>query len=55
MNVVRICKVLAISFICWVYFSDPMGLFLWCTYSIWMTRLYVLGSIRTSGRIEGSL
>ena len=32
-----------------------MRVFLWCTRSIWMAQLYVLGSLRNSGGIVGSL
>ena len=28
LNILGICSVLAISFICWVYVSIPMGIFL---------------------------
>ena len=34
LNIVEICKVLAMMFICWVCSSDPMGVFLWCMHSI---------------------
>jgi len=49
LNVAGICRVLAMSLISWVYSSHPMGMFLCCTYSIWMARLYVLGSIPNYG------
>jgi hypothetical protein len=45
LNIVGICKVLAMSFICWIYSFDPMGVFSWCTHSIWMTRQPVLDLI----------
>ena len=45
LNITGICKVLAMSFVCKVYSYDPMGVFLWCTHSIWMVQLYALGSI----------
>ena len=54
LNIEGICRVLAMSFICWVYSSDPMGVFLWCTHSIWMVQLFVIGSICNYGGIVGS-
>ena len=54
LNISGICRVLAIFFICWVYVSDPMGVFLWCMHSICIARFSVLGSIRSSGGIVGS-
>ena len=54
LNIAVICRVLAMSFICWVYSSNPMGIFLWCTHSIWITWLSILGSIRSSSGIVGS-
>ena len=53
-NIVGICKMLAMSFICWACSFKPMGVFLWCMHSIWMTQLYVLDSICSSGGIVDS-
>ena len=54
LNIAGICRVLAMLFIYWVYSFDPMGAFLWCTHSIWMAQLFVLGLVRSSGGIVGS-
>ena len=53
-NIVEIYKVLAILFICWVCFFDPIGVFLWCMHSIWIAQLSILGSIHNYGGIVGS-
>jgi len=34
LNIARIFRVLAMAFICWVYSSNPMDVFLWCMHSI---------------------
>lgn len=36
MNIVEICRVLAIAFICCVCSSNLIGIFLWCMQSMWM-------------------
>lgn len=30
LDIVEICKLLAMSFICWACLSNPMGVSLWC-------------------------
>ena len=33
-NIARICRLLAMVFICYVCLSDPINVFLWCVQSI---------------------
>ena len=53
-NNARICRVLSIMSIWWVYPLDLLGVVLWCMHSTRIAQLSVLGSIRSSRGIVGS-
>ena len=53
-NIVGICRVLALLYICWVHSFDPVGVSLWCMHRVCIARFSILGSIGNSGGIVGS-
>ena len=54
LNIVGICKDLPIMFMRHAYHVGPRDVILWCIHNILMSRLYVRGSICSSGGIVGS-